>query len=148
MSGLDLLKEEMKQDRSDETQCRINAIHRLKTVILSLDQSEVQNGLVAFLDELIQKPEEDEVLYSIAEELGKCFSMHPDRTLFLGLLEQLCKHDETEVRNRAVLSLIQICDSLQDADVQNVFAPLVIKLAQHDWFPGRVSSCKLFTVCY
>lgn len=32
--------------------------------------------------------------------------------------------------------------------MQNVFAPLVIRLAQGEWFTGRVSSCHLFYPAY
>jgi serine/threonine-protein phosphatase 2A regulatory subunit A len=63
-------------------------------------------------------------------------------------LETLAKEDETVVREQAAKSLTTICESLSDAEVQNVFAPLVIKLAQHDWFTGRASSCQLFFPCY
>ena len=37
---------------------------------------------------------------------------------------------------------------MDDATIYNVFAPLVIKLAQSEWFAGRQTSCHLFTVCY
>jgi serine/threonine-protein phosphatase 2A regulatory subunit A len=37
---------------------------------------------------------------------------------------------------------------MTDAEVQNVFAPLVIRLAQGEWFTGRVTSCHLFFACY
>ena len=30
----------------------------------------------------------------------------------------------------------------------NIFCPTVIKLAQSEWFTGRVSSCQLFYPCY
>lgn len=38
--------------------------------------------------------------------------------------------------------------SLSDAEVQNVFVPSLIKLAQGEWFYSRQSSCSLFRVCY
>ena len=37
---------------------------------------------------------------------------------------------------------------MTDAEVQNVFAPLVIRLAQGEWFTGRVTSCHLFFCSY
>ena len=63
-------------------------------------------------------------------------------------LEILAKHDETVVREEAARSFINICKLLSDADIQNVFAPMVIKLAQHEFFVGRVSCCPLFKACY
>jgi len=50
-----------------------------------------------FLIELI-KSEDDEVLFAIAEELGKVFKLINDKTVFLGLLESLARQDETVVR--------------------------------------------------
>jgi len=37
---------------------------------------------------------------------------------------------------------------LGDEDLQNIFCPLVIRLAQAEWFTGRVSACSLFFHCY
>ena len=94
------------------------------------------------------KTEDDEVLFAIAEELGKVFTLISDKTVFLSLLEQLARMDETVVRDQAAKSLTIISENLSDAEIQNVFAPLVIKLAQGEWFTGRVSSCQLFSTCY
>jgi len=81
-----------------------------------------------FIIELI-RTEDDEVLFAIAEELGKVFKLINDKTVFLGLLESLSRQDETVVREQAARSLTTICENLSDAEIQNVFAPLVIKLA-------------------
>ena len=47
--------------------------------------------------ELIRS-EDDEVLFAIAEELGDVFHLINDRTVFMPLLEELAKKDETVVR--------------------------------------------------
>lgn len=72
----------------------------------------------------------------------------PDKTVFLPLLEKLAQSDETVVREQAARSLTIISESLSDADMQNVFTPLVIRLASAEWFTGRVSSCGLFYHSY
>lgn len=64
------------------------------------------------------------------------------------LLESLAKVDETVVREQATKSLTTISKALSDAEIQNVFAPMVIRLAQGEWFTGRVSSCALFFPAY
>ncbi len=92
--------------------------------------------------------EDDEVLFAIAEELGKIWELHSDKTLYIPLLEKLAKSDETVVREQAARSLISICEVLSDAEIQNVFTPMVIRLAQAEWFTGRVSSCSLFYHAY
>jgi serine/threonine-protein phosphatase 2A regulatory subunit A len=92
--------------------------------------------------------EDDEVLFAIAEEIGAVFDLLADKTVFLPLLEELSRSDETVVREQASKSLTIIVNKLQDTDVQNTFCPIVIKLAQSEWFTGRVSSCALFEPCY
>ena len=92
--------------------------------------------------------EDDETNFAIAEGLGKIFPLVADKTVFLPSLETLAKHDETVVREQATKSLVAICDSLSDSEVQNIFAPLVLRLSQGEWFTGRVSACHLFNACY
>lgn len=85
INALDLLKEEM---QTEEIHLKVNAIHRLKTVILSIGVSETNNHLLPYLETLVAE-QDDEVLFSIAEELGKVWVLLPDKTLFLPLLEKL-----------------------------------------------------------
>jgi len=143
-NGLTLLKQEM---QNEEIHIKVNAIHRLKTVIMSIGTEETSHSLIPYIEELI-KVEDDEVLFAIAEELGIVYTLINDKTVFLPLLETLSKQDETVVREQAARSLTTISKDLSDAEIQNVFAPLVIKLAQGEWFTGRVSSCHLFTPSY
>ena len=42
----------------------------------------------------------------------------------------------------------EICKHLKSPDIQNIYVPLVIKLASGDWFPPRQSSVSLFKQCY
>lgn len=92
--------------------------------------------------------QDDEVLFAIAEELGKVYLLGTDKTIFLPLLETLAKQDETVVREQATRSLTSICEAISDEEIQNVFCPLVIRLSTCEWFTGRVSACALFYHCY
>ena len=65
-NGLSVLKQEMQYE---EVSLKVNAIHRLRTVILSIGEDDTVNQLIPYLTELA-KTEDDEVLYAIAEELG------------------------------------------------------------------------------
>ena len=78
--------------------------------------------------------QDDEVLFAVAEELGNVWELAPDKTIFLPLLESLAQKDETVVREQATKSLTTICNALSDEEIQNVFCPLVIRLAQASWF--------------
>ena len=127
---LGLLKEEMS---TDEIHLKVNAIHRMRTVIASINNSQVIDNLIPYLNSkcylqenfkffnkllipvlillaLItgNSREDDEVLFAIAEEIGKVFHLIGDKTIFLPLLEQLAESDETVVREEAVKSLTSI----------------------------------------
>jgi serine/threonine-protein phosphatase 2A regulatory subunit A len=133
--------------QTEEVHLKVNAIHRLKTVIAAIGIESTVNDLIPYLDLLVDK-EEDEVLFAIAEELGKVWEMIQNKTVFIPILERLGRSDETVVREQATKSLIAISKSLTDSDMQNVFSPMVIRLAQCDFFVGRVSSCALFEHAY
>ena len=96
---------------------------------MSIGVEETVSSLIPYIENEIFEKEDDEVLFAVAEELGLVFTLIPDKTSFLPALEKLAKHDETVVREEAAKSLIKICECLSDAEIQNVFAPLVIKLA-------------------
>ena len=55
---------------------------------------------------------------------------------------------ETVVRQKATESMDEICAFLTDAELQNIYAPMVVRLAQGESFTQRVSSCHLFKGCY
>jgi serine/threonine-protein phosphatase 2A regulatory subunit A len=94
------------------------------------------------------RKEEDEVLFAIAEELGKFYTCLDNKLVLLPPLEVLCSVDETVVREQAVKSLSKIAESLSSTDMQNVFAQMVIRLSTTESLPSRVSSIGLLTPCY
>jgi len=83
---------------------------------MSIGTDETFNSLIPYLEELV-KTEDDEVLFAIAEELGKVYVLLNDKTVFLPLLETLSKQDETVVREQAARSLTIISKDLSDAEI-------------------------------
>lgn len=78
INALELLKEEME---TEEIHLKVNAIHRLKTVILCIGVEDTVKKLIPYLESKLLSPlnnvialiekEDDETLFAIAEELGK-----------------------------------------------------------------------------
>lgn len=97
--------------------------------------------------DLIRK-EEDEVLFAIAEEMANISTILENKLALLPLLETLCTTDETVVRDQAVKSLSKIAEALTNSDIQNIFAPMMIRLSTTEALPSRVSSIGLITACY
>lgn len=91
-------------------------------VIRSIGEERVITELIPYLDEIIKSDTDDEVLFAIAEEIGKVYSLVHDKTVFLDLLFELAKQTETVVREQATASLNTIVERLSDAEIQNKYA--------------------------
>ena len=122
-------------------------MHRLKSILLALGPKAANDTLIPILDTLIKK-EDDEVLYAIAEELGRVWNLFQDKIALMPLLEYLCSADETVVREQSARSIIEIAKSMTENEIQTIVAPSILRLAQSDWFTGRVSSCILILTLY
>jgi len=140
-----LLKEEMD---NDEVAIRVNAIHRLRTIVTVVGPDFFKTQILPYLEGLVRK-EDDEVLFAIAEELGKISTLLSGNLLpLLPSLETLASVEETVVRDRAVISLTGISELMTDTEIQNSYIPLVLRLATNEWFTGRVSAVNLIDPIY
>lgn len=63
-------------------------------------------------------------------------------------LENLANIEETVVRDKAVESLRKIAEKHSAPALEEHFIPMILRLAQGDWFTSRTSSCGLFAVAY
>ena len=92
----------MDELKSEDTQLRLNAIHRLSTIALALGPERAREDLIHFLQDNLD--DEDEVLFALAEEMGKNFEQYiggPEYGhLLLPLLETLAGTEETLVRDK------------------------------------------------
>ena len=92
----------MDELKSEDTQLRLNAVHRLSTIALALGPERAREELIRFLQENLD--DEDEVLFALAEEMGKNFEHYiggPEYGhLLLPLLETLAGTEETLVRDK------------------------------------------------
>lgn len=92
----------MDELKSDDTQLRLNAIHRLSTIALALGPQRAREDLIPFLQDNLD--DEDEVLLALAEELGKGFDEYiggPEHAhLLLAPLASLAEVEETLVRDK------------------------------------------------
>lgn len=87
--------------------------------------------MLPYLESLIKK-EDDEVVFAIAEELTNIAPvLGVQHTIILPILETLCAHDETVIRDRAVKSLTKLIEKYSDNEINNFILPLIIKLASN-----------------
>ncbi|ORY14958.1 armadillo-type protein [Clohesyomyces aquaticus] len=135
--------------KHDDVVLRLNAIHRLSTIALALGADRTREELIPFLDESVE--DEDEVLTALSEELGNFVEYvgGPEYGhVLLSPLENLAAIEEPLVREKAVESLNKICEQLSQAQVEESFIPLVVRLSKADWFTSKISATGLYNVPY
>ena len=72
------------------------------------------------------KKEDDQVVFAITEELANVGpALGNQHTIVLPILENLCGHDETVVRDRAVKSITKLIERYGENDNNNYILPLV-----------------------
>lgn len=93
----------------------------------------IKNSLLPYLESIpshisigLIKKEDDEVVFAITEELANVGpALGAQHTIVLPILESLCAHDETVVRDRAVKSITKLIERYTDNDTNNFILPLV-----------------------
>ena len=95
--------------------------------------------------------DEDEVLTALSDELGG-FVEYVGGSEFahclLSPLENLAAIEEPLVREKAVESLNKICGQLSQAQVEEHYIPLTVRLSKADWFTSKISATGLYCVPY
>ncbi|XP_020798387.1 serine/threonine-protein phosphatase PP2A 65 kDa regulatory subunit-like [Drosophila serrata] len=140
-----VLIEELK---NEDVQVRLNSIRKLSTIALALGEERTRSELIPFLIEAIY---DVEVLLVLADQLGKFTSFvgGPEFAMYLiPPLESLATIEESVVRDMAVESLRNVANEHSPLDLEIHVVPTLQRLASDDWFPGRLSACSLFSVCY
>jgi len=92
--------------------------------------------------------EEDEILFAMAEEFGKVFSLFEDDLALFPILVELASFSETVVREQTAKTFNIIQASLQDHQMQSAYVPIVLRLAKGETFLQRQTACHLFEKCY
>ncbi|PXF44536.1 Serine/threonine-protein phosphatase 2A 65 kDa regulatory subunit A beta isoform [Gracilariopsis chorda] len=142
--------------KHEDIQLRLNATRRIKTIADALGPERTRGELLPFITETVD--DEDEVLLTLAEELGDFLEEvggPPYSAVLVQPLETLANAEETVVREKAVESLCNLSNQVQlqsedDArslHVDHLF-PLAQRLANGDWFTSRMSACSLFADLY
>lgn len=133
-------------------QVRLNAVKRISQIALALGEERTRTELFRFLQESLE--DEDEVLQTLAEELGDFIPLIGGVEYahhLVSLLETLAKEEETIVRERAVASFKKICTAMVEGGVTQFhdnFFNIIRSLGDEVWFTSRISACDLFTPVY
>ncbi|KAI0559561.1 HEAT repeat containing protein [Gracilaria domingensis] len=142
--------------KHEDIQLRLNATRRIKTIAEALGPERTRGELLPFITETVD--DEDEVLLTLAEELGDFLDEVGGPAycpVLVQPLETLANAEETVVREKAVESLCRLSNQVQQQSeddarslhVDHMF-PLAQRLANGDWFTSRISACALFPDLY
>jgi serine/threonine-protein phosphatase 2A regulatory subunit A len=112
--------------RDDDVALKLNSIRRLGTIALALGDERTRSELLPYL--LESKPEEDELMVALAEEVGKLVQHvgGPSHAhCLVPLLEDLARQDETVVREAAVKSLQIVGKDFNDEQAMTHLVPCI-----------------------
>jgi serine/threonine-protein phosphatase 2A regulatory subunit A len=142
----DLLKDEMS---NDDTQIKVNAIHRLSTVMALMTPEKLVSDLIPYINKLLSS-EEDEVLLAIAENLSKFRNYLKDDkfSATFPLFQILLCAEETVVRETIIESLREIIKNLPDDIIYSQILPIIYNISNQENFTGRVSACYMVRMVY
>jgi serine/threonine-protein phosphatase 2A regulatory subunit A len=135
--------------KSTNSETRVDAVKKLRTVALAMGNQRVRKELIPFLKDIMDS--DDEVLHALARELGNFVDVvggAEHASCLLPYLEKLCEAEETVVRGEAVKSLVVVGSALTAQSITEHFEPMVKRLSQGDWFTSHISACGLFATAY
>jgi serine/threonine-protein phosphatase 2A regulatory subunit A len=138
------------QLKHDDIQLRVNASKNLLQIAQALGPERTRDELIPFLSELTDD-DDDEVLHTIAENLGElCSCVGGDEYVhrLLSPLELLATVEESAVREKAINSIEIVARNMPEEHLLKYYSPFVVRLSTKDWFTSRISAVALFHPVY
>jgi serine/threonine-protein phosphatase 2A regulatory subunit A len=135
--------------RSDDVTSRIEAARKLPSIAIALGPERTREELLPFLSDGID--DEDTVLEAIAVSLGNLVSHVGGSNyakVLLTPLELLLAVEESVVRDKAAISAITVSNTMSSTDYTNEFVGMIGRLANKEWYTGRMSACTLIPVAF
>lgn len=148
MPPLDLFKMQMEQGN---TEAQVDAMKRLPVVAFAMGSTATLKELVPYLQNLCQKPLDDELLLLLAKQLQTFIpplltTAHQMLEL-LPIVERLAAVEETVVRDEAVVLVNHICKHVPtppDTAAISALIGMAKRLVAADWFTAKVSVAGMF----
>lgn len=141
-TAFNLFKEEL---QSEELNVRVNTIRRLSLVVHLVNPSQVhKEALIAYLDQLIDSSDDDEVIFGLADGLLTLSNYFPPARL-LGLFEKLLASEETIVRDKTVESFLKMSKKLDRSETAAIVIPFILKQTSNQSFGMKMSVLSIMT---
>lgn len=144
VNPLQLLNEEME---SEQEVVRVNAIRRLPIIASVMGESnQAKSQILEYVDNIIAKEDNDEVLYGIAEALSNLAVYFKIKMIYL--LEKLVAIEESVVRQKAVLGYVALAKTVNKKELREVLIPNVKKLSESSSLTTKISAIDVMTEMY
>lgn len=144
VSGAEEARQAIEMLRGDDVAGRVAAVQRLESIATVLGERRTREELVPFLTESVD--DEDEVLFALADALGKLIPFVGGKQfahVILQPLELLLTVEESTVRDKAIESTMAVADMMEQNQFRQQYAEMISRLATKEWFTARMSSCGL-----
>lgn len=157
MTPMELLTAQLKSSSSGDA--RVDAMRRIVTVAEAMGLESTVNQLIPYLANsigLVEGEEDDEILFTLGQQLGKLVpGLVPGSKALpmLSILERLASVEETVVREQAVESINKIVPEIYQSDDSNSNTPALLlamakRLTGADWFTAKVSAAGILPSIY
>jgi serine/threonine-protein phosphatase 2A regulatory subunit A len=134
----------------EDVSVQVDAIKRLPILASAIDVEKTRDELIPCLANSVDAmPEES--CFNLAEQLERLVPLvgGSDHVgVLLDILVKLACEDEVLVRERAIESMRNICDSLEQEQCEKSFYPLIENMISSDWFTTKCSAGCLISICY
>ena len=140
MTPFDLFKSQLD---SGSIEAKVDATKRLKVVALAIGKESTLQKLLPLVTNVAMKqpPHEDEVLMTLASQLGDMvpilLTTNEECLTLLNPLERLLAVEETVVRNEAVKTFNHIASHISN---KSALTSMASRLVGADWFTAKVSA--------
>jgi serine/threonine-protein phosphatase 2A regulatory subunit A len=132
----------------EDVSVQVDAIKRLPILASAIDVEKTRDELIPCLANSVDAmPEES--CFNLAEQLERLVPLvgGSDHVgVLLDILVKLACEDEVLVRERAIESMRNICDSLEQEQCEKSFYPLIENMISSDWFTTKCSAGCLISV--
>lgn len=127
---------------------QLEAIKQIPSIIRVVGLELSRGSILPTLEEKLAYEFDDEVSLNISIELPAIFKALDNNfiEIFVSYFNNLLIKDDFHVRETSIGTLKSIGHYLKDSEIENLIVPLVLNLAESDWFPGKCSASSLFDV--
>jgi serine/threonine-protein phosphatase 2A regulatory subunit A len=110
------------------------------------ESNQAKSQILEYVDNIIVKEDNDEVLYGIAEALSNLAKYFKIKMIYL--LEKLVAIEESVVRQKAVQGYVSLAKTVNKKELRDVLIPNVKKLSESSSLTTKISAIDIMTEMY